>query len=306
MESAVKLSQKDVFYIIVLLLFIAIFWNVKKGNMGSHTAVQSATVAKSTAQAPSRNPAIAGEPLKKQQNLAQSIQLQNQLVIERQNLEQIQNNLNLLKARQIQEQQQLQLSYPARASQNTNEIQNLSEILQEHRRAENDVTEDVQSSVRDQASNAQLAKDQIEFEIQTAQENLQQTLAQINYWQSNFLLTPEQQTVLNDLQNQFIDQRNQLDLLRQQRVNISASVLAQTRMINEVARQTKEQILSSEAEIQDRITALQNELIQLEQAQDQIRVSSKTLDTQIAETQKTYDLQVERIRNMENTLKSLN
>lgn len=306
MESAVKLSQKDVFYIIVLLLFIAIFWNVKKGNMGSHTAVQSATVAKSTAQAPSRNPAIAGEPLKKQQDLAQSIQLQNQLVIERQNLEQIQNNLNLLKARQIQEQQQLQLSYPARASQNTNEIQNLSEILQEHRRAENDVTEDVQSSVRDQASNAQLAKDQIEFEIQTAQENLQQTLAQINYWQSNFLLTPEQQTVLNDLQNQFIDQRNQLDLLRQQRVNISASVLAQTRMINEVARQTKEQILSSEAEIQDRITALQNELIQLEQAQDQIRVSSKTLDTQIAETQKTYDLQVERIRNMENTLKSLN
>ena len=245
------------------------------------------------------------ETLRRQQEVVQRVQLQNQLVIERQNLETIQNNLNQLKARQIQEQQQLALAFPARAAQNSNEIRNLSEDLQEHQKAENDIAEDVQSSLREQSSETQLARDQIEFEIQSAQENLQQTLAQINYWQSNFLLTPEQQTSLVDLQNQFISQRDQLEILRQQKVYISAIVLNQTRAINEVARQSKEQLISSETEIQDRISALRNELTQLEQAQNQIRVSSKNLETQIAEAQKSYDLQLERIRNMESTLSSL-
>lgn len=309
MDSPLSVTRKDALFLLILVSFFLLFWMLQaKRNILTPLSNQnrgSANFQKQQVSSPPVNSTQQKSTQISQQQVIDKLNLQNQLAAEKQNLEQLQINLNKLKAQQVQQQQQLTLSYPNRVEQNKSEIQQLTGQLQEHRLAEDDLHETTLDSLRNQSSEATYARDQIDFAIETAQDNLQQTLALINYWQSNLLLTPEQQSALADLQNQFINQRQQLDFLRRQRVNISAQVLNQTRTISEVARQTKDDLLANEAAIQDRIAFLQNELVQIQQAQTQIQTSNKSLDGQINEMQNAYNKQLERVQTIEATLKSL-
>ncbi len=245
-------------------------------------------------QTPSSSAAISNS------NMAEAKQAQEQLLDEREKFNNLEIRLQSLKARYAQEVQQVSLTYPSKALDNSNQIQQLMSLLQEQQLAKGDISELVQNSFREQGQEAQAARDQIEQEIQTVQNQFSQVLQQIDY--QMFLPPPGNPDQIAEYQNLF-EQRSQmlqqLAILRQQKAEISINALSRTQAVNQQSQNVKTDLLENQTAIRDQITLLQNENVWLQQARNQIRMSSRSLVDQIGETQSNLNEQQERVQIME-------
>ena len=147
----------------------------------------------------------------------------------RQNLDAQRQNLDAVKAQLAQQSQQYEVVYPAQLAAYNTQIQNFTDVLQTLKSAEDDVNQATAAALRTQSSAAQVARDRVEPQISQLESDILQTKQQIYVWTNNtFTLTPEQRQLLTNLQNSLEYQQQQLDILKAERVNISAQILRKT------------------------------------------------------------------------------
>jgi hypothetical protein len=225
------------------------------------------------------------------------------LVAEHQKLEDMRQNLFNLRSQQSQNDQMMTLNSPARISENDQRIRNLLNLLQAHRLSENDVDQAANQALRDQNSQAQADRDQIDVSIQTVTDQIHQIEEQFNYTQIQPPLNAEdQRTTLDNLANQRVALIDQLNSLRLQRAQISANSLNQTRAIQGAAQRDKTDLIANETAIEDEIGTLQDEIQEIQQAREQERMSSQSLSQQIRDAERAYNDQAVKIKNLEKSI----
>ncbi len=221
----------------------------------------------------------------------------------RQNLDSHKRNLDAVKAQLAQQSQQYELVYPAQIAAYNTQIQNFTDVLQTLKEAESNVNQATAAALRTQSSAAQAARDQIEPQITQLESDIFQTKQQIYVWTNNtFTLTPEQRQLLTNLQNTLGYQQQQLDILKAERVNISAQILSQNLLIDSSAQQQKTDIANEQAILQNEIFTLRGEIDRLRNFYSQTRMSLVPLNQQLEQAQKLYDDQQRRVRELDATL----
>lgn len=226
-----------------------------------------------------------------------------QLEEARQNLEQQRQNVEALKAQHSRQSQQYEVGYPAQIAAYNTQIQNFTDVLQTLKAAEDDVNQATAAALRAQSSAAQLARDQIEPEISRLENDIIQIKQQMYVWtNTSFALTPEQRQLLGNLQNSLEYQQQQLDILKAERVNISAQILSQNRLIDSASQQQRSEIANEQAILQNEIFTLRAEIDRLQSFYAQTRMSLVPLNQQLEQAQKLYDDQLKRVRELEATL----
>lgn len=241
------------------------------------------------------------------QDQAQQEETRQQLTQEKQELERLRQDLDNLKSQQAQQVEKRILSYPTRISQDNQRIENMMSLLREHRLAEDDVNKTAQDYLREQSSAAQLAYEQIEQAIRSLEDSRTRTQEQIDYWNSfPPLVQPDQKAEYERLQNLKATLEQELQDLRAQKVQLSMAVLERTRAIHQMARQTKEDLIANENLIQDEIFSARNEITQIQQEQNRIRLNSGSLTEQMRKAQNDYQEQERKVKELEASLSDHN
>ena len=217
---------------------------------------------------------------------AQNARIQNV----QQRLEDQAARLATLRAQQQQQLRQLNIVNPQLMSQHRYDIQNLSDLLSNQRLAEGDINQMAQSLLNDQSSNERFLRDQLELNIQQLTEAIQQN--------QNLLYSPlpsgvvtgtERQNYLYDLQNTIGAQVDQLQFLRQQRVELSAVVADQNASVQVAAQNEKSALVDDQTAIQGQIFTLRDEIRSVQDSTNQIRMSLIPLNQQVDQAQRDYE-----------------
>lgn len=224
---------------------------------------------------------------------------------EKQKLELQKKSIEALKSQLTQQTQQLNLYYPSQVTSNNIQIQNLTDILDNLRLAEKDVADSALAMFREQNAATQIARDQIAPGIFSLQQSIQQTQQQIYNWTNTiFPLTSEQSALLKILEDLLISQKQQLENLNEQKLNISEAELNQIQLINNISQMKKTELINNQVAVQEQILYLRAEIEQLESTQLQLKMSLNVLDQQLQQAQKDYNLQAEKIVALEKSLKT--
>lgn len=225
---------------------------------------------------------------------------QQQLEIEKQNLERAKKYLDDLKMQLADQTQQLTQLIPSQIASAELQIQNLSDVLQNFRMAEQDIMEARASILQEQEFAVRIATAQIDPALFALQENIQQTQEQIISWTNTiYPLNIEQSTQLKNLQDLLSSQKQQLNSLTEQKLNISNEALFQTQLINSASQQQKIELVDSESNIQDQINFLREEIVRLEALQIQYKSSIENLNQLITKAQNNYEELLKKIKTLE-------
>ena len=188
----------------------------------------------------------------------------------------------------------------SKVTQDNEQIQNLLDILQEDRLAENDLNEAAANSLREQNSAAQAARDEVDQNIELQTQEIQRTQDQISALPFTSYIESEDEARLADLQNILAAQQQRLGELRAQRVDISANVMNQTQAVTQTTEQNKAVVVSDEGSIRNQIESLRTEISQLQSSRGQVRSSSYSpIDSQLRQARQAYVNQEMRVRALE-------
>lgn len=212
---------------------------------------------------------------------------QTQLDQERLALTEIQQNLADLLAQQKQQVEQIRFSYPLQIEQAKSEIQNLTEILNQYRVSESDINQSANQLLGQQSTNARYAAELIDSEIQFRTEEMNR-LQQLTPSSSN--------------QDQIGILKQQVAELRAQRVDLSASIIAQFQSINNQAQLQKAEVRESQADVQNQIFSMRQEILQLQTQRNQMQQSSATIAEQIQQQQQALTQQQAKIKSLEESV----
>lgn len=217
-------------------------------------------------------------------------------------LENLRQNLENLKAHQNNQWQLGTVNYPAQISATKNQIQELSEILQDYRWIENSINRAAGNALRQQNSEAQIAREQIDQVIRTLEQEIRRNHEILLSWQSVLGLPTEQEAQLNEVRNQMQLQIDQLNVLRANRIALSERIINRSRAVRRQADQ-EQALLQEDGDIlRDQIQTLREEALRLDQARQQIRMSSNSLTEQIRQAEQDLTQQHNRVRALESTL----
>jgi hypothetical protein len=152
----------------------------------------------------------------------------------------------------------------------------------------------------EQTSQDRLARDQIDQTISDLETAIQQTKNAIGLGvDPTYALTSAEQDRMANLQNQLLQQISQLNLLKDQRLNISAGTLIQTRTISNLSQAQKADLISTQNTLQDQISNLRAENSRLQLEFNQTRMSLMPLSQQIDQAERAYQDQVLKVQNLE-------
>jgi DNA repair exonuclease SbcCD ATPase subunit len=246
----------------------------------------------------------AAQTAARQQNQEEVQQLKNQLEEERRQLQNQTEALATLQSQKTQQDEQAALNTAAQISTRTQELQSLNEQLENQRLAERDILEATATALRDQSSQVQLVREQIDQSIRAAEESISQIQDQIRFWSTNTYSVTDREAQLESLQAALNQQQQALNDLRIQRLNVSAQVFLQQRNIEAQAQQQKNGLIENQNEIQTRIADLRTELRQLQDQQARRQMTPVPIEDQIRQTQALVKQQSDRVQALESELQS--
>ena len=219
--------------------------------------------------------------------------------LEKTKLEQLKQVLLTLRNQQSEQERQTILTYSQPITDNDNQIQTLTDLLDQHRLAENDVNEAATLRLQEQSSAEKSARDQIDQNIISLEQELRQTQNLIAYWQMQFSELDTKEDQLASLYPVLQNQESQLAQLRQQRVDISTQVLLGTQAISSATEGARAQLAANEKAIQNEITNLKESTARLLRDQDQARASSEYLAQQVRQAEFNYNQQRQKVKKLE-------
>lgn len=226
---------------------------------------------------------------------------QNQLNLEKQNLELKKKYLEDLKNQIVDQTQRLTKDIPVQISKSKRQIQELTDILQNLRLAEQDLLEAQTTIFRERTLATQIAREQIEQNITMLLSNLQQTELQLNLWIQFILpLSFEQNLFYQKMNESYLIQKQQLEELYKQKINITENELQQTRIINQISYLQKIEFADSQIIVQEEIFFLREVIEKLQLNENSYRSSLVNLNQLISQAQKQYETQAEKVKTLEN------
>ncbi len=251
-----------------------------------------ATASPATAPSP-ENSALRARLISEMQSLEQKI------TEERLRLASQKQNLDNLRARQ---QRQVVTTYSSQIQSVNSQILDFADELHGYDLLESEINQKAADALRNQNSQAQVVRDQIEENIRIQESLLRKTQDEITFWQINNLYVNEQQTRLAELQNLLEAQQRELEMMRQQRLAISSQILLNSQALQMDKEQALSDIAANREDIRSEVLLLREQLEQLQEAQNQVRSSQFSLNTQINQAQKSFEKQQEVIRDLESSL----
>lgn len=185
-------------------------------------------------------------------------------------------------------------------------IQDLIAELEEDRQAEENINNSAAVALRDQDSQAQVARDQVETGIQTLEQDIRDTQNELNYWQYYpvGLEALNQKSQIELLQDKLNQQKDQLNALRLQRINISASVLNNSQSVESLAEMAREELRSSAEDVQTRVSTLRSEMDRLQGAQNQVQGDLQKLQFEASKGEKDLEEQAQQVQSLQSLLKA--
>lgn len=229
--------------------------------------------------------------------------LEQRLNEERQRLEAQKQALDNLRT---QNQEPTPSTFSTQIQEGSNELQNLYMELGNYDNAEREINRRADEIIRDQNSQAQVLRDRIDQDIRTQEDLIRQTQEQITFWQFNGNYMTEQIARLAEGQALLTQQQQQLENLKQQRLEISAQILENSRAVQAQKEQELGDLAQERTTLQSEMLNMNEELRRLQDEQVKQRSTQMSIGSQILQTQRVYQQQQERVRSLESALKQKN
>lgn len=184
-------------------------------------------------------------------------------------------------------------------------IQNLMEDLGNYRQAEDDINQSAAVAVKNQDSQAALARAEVDASVQSLEQEMHNTQNELQYWRNVIGAEVVQQPAqIERLQNQLNQQRDQLNNLRTQRVGISARVLNNSQSIQSLAEQARAELRASASATQDQIYSLRSDIDQMGRAQSLSRGQIQEINQKISIVEKDLEGSSQEVRRLQDSIQS--
>lgn len=303
------MPRSTVLVILAILLMMVGFWSFYSDTGPKHKPQVAADIVEPTPRLQvftTPTPPSAEEIEAREQRQRQIANLQQQVTAEKARLDSQTQTLQTLKQRQENLGPDQSHVYTSQINQRDNEIQNLLDSMSNYRDAEDQINREASEAMSNQDSAARLAREQIDTNIRLAEQQLKNLESELNYVQ-NFPGQDytQQQAKITQLRDEIAAQNNQLTLLRNQRVDISASVFGNSTQIKSLADKARQELRDSVEQTQDRIFTLRSEIDRLQGAQLQSQQNAENLQTQISRAEKAVQDQTLKVQTLEQDLQRL-
>lgn len=234
---------------------------------------------------------------------SEALNLQQQLTEENRKLEQQRQALTNLQARQ-QESTQAPTpdSYANELRESNLQLQDFMMELNSYDRLSQDINRRADETLKAQSSQAQTIRDQMDDNIRNQQQAIQQTREQLGYWQSNFNDITTQQNQLSTLNDLLSQQEQQLELMQNEKLLLSAQTLDVPRSVQADREQALAEINSNRQDLQSEILVMRSQIQNLQEDIYQSTISETSLRRQIMQTQRAYEQQQQQVRKLEASL----
>lgn len=299
------MTRKNLFFLVIAFIAGVSVWIFKVNQDLNQTQELIAEQVQRPQDSPTQVPAVE-KPQTVDSNkeararlLSQYQILQQQLIEEQAKLEQVQTSLQ-----ELQQQQTAQepTTYSSQIRDVTVEIQDFIDELNAYDRLEVEMNRRANEILRDQNSQSQVLKDQIDEQIKAQEDLVRQTKEEIVFWRYNGSYVNEREARQQELQSQLEAQEQQLAALREQRLNTSADILTRERTLQAEKVQALSELEEARSGVREEINSLREQIYTLQVNQSQDRTSKMSLGSQIIQTQKDYEKQQERVRSISNSL----
>lgn len=238
---------------------------------------------------------------------SEALNLQQRLTEENRKLEQQRQALENLQARQ-QENAQAPTpdSYANELRESNLQLQDFMMELNSYDRLSQDINRRADEILKAQSSEAQTIRNQIDDNIRIQQQAIQQTREQLSYWQTNFNDITAQQAQLTSLNDLLAQQEQQLELMQNEKLLLSAQALEGPRNVQAEREQVLAEIDSNRQDLQNEISVMRAQIQSLQENIYQSTVSETSLRRQLLQTQRAYEQQQQQIRRLESSLMEKN
>lgn len=234
---------------------------------------------------------------------SETVNLQQQLTEENRKLEQQRRALENLRARQRENAQAPTPDTYANELRESNlQLQDFMMELSSYDRLSQDINRRADEALKAQSSQVQTIRDQIDDNIRNQQQAIQQTREQLNYWQSNFNDITAQQNQLSTLNDLLSQQEQQLELMQNEKLLLSAQALEGPRTVQAEREQALAEINDDRQGLQNEISVMRAQIQSLQENIYQSTISESSLRRQIQQTLRAYEQQQQQVRKLEASL----
>lgn len=220
--------------------------------------------------------------------------VENSVLIEaRDRLLEQERRISDLRRLQTERIQQTQVVHPFLLNQKAYDIENLQSQVEQTRDNLNILSQTTQENLEIQRQENQMAKDELDDNIQKAAENIQNIQRQLDYYNMappELATGIERQQYLVDLRNALTAQTESLNNLHSQRAILPQTLAAQNRSWQNNVQQSRADLIEQQNTLQQQILNLRQEVYDLQISSQQTNMSLVPLEQQIQNAQKNYEI----------------
>lgn len=206
----------------------------------------------------------------------------------------------------LQERRRVQLEQSTEASDadlqaEQDEISSLRGELESSTQASADLEAQANASLRTQANSNAVLREQIDNSILSLETAVAETRDQMRWAELNSY-KPEIRARLDELDELYVLQRQQIDDLRRQKVDLSSGLYVQAQVLGGAIDDQRANIAADAESVRQRISTLQAEMARSRSTRAQARMSLAPLSDEIRAAQNAYSEQQRKIQTLEASL----
>ncbi|WP_374028959.1 hypothetical protein [Bdellovibrio bacteriovorus] len=299
------MTRKNLFFLVIAFVVGVSVWifYVNKGLWET----QKAIVQQST---PPRRPATAAQIRMAENTSARArLQVETQNLRERLDVERTRLEAQRSLLQELQSQQTTAASetpapqYRTQIEEGRDEIQTVIEQLRSYDQLEADINRRAQEALREQSSAAQLARDELDNNIRLQEEQIKQTKEDLFNADNNRFYVNEREARLAELNARLDQQNQQLQAMRDQRMQLSATVLESTQNVQAQKEAELRELNENRSQMREEVRTIREEMGKMQEAQGESLMSEMSMRTQIQDAQRAFNNQSKQVEQLEANLK---
>lgn len=186
----------------------------------------------------------------------------------------------------------------------TDELEALTSDLEEMRTSREAIRRQEDDAIRIQENRTELAMSQIDANIKPLEETVAQTRHQLELWNRDHAGINQEGPHNVDLENALNQQQQQLEDLREQRLQLTTGHHAQADSIYNLSQQARDDLRSEEQNVRGQIFSLQSEIRRIQRAQTQERMSRQSQSSRLQQAQRDLQTEAAQVKSIETSLQS--
>lgn len=183
--------------------------------------------------------------------------------------------------------------------QSQSQIQNIMMELDGYSNLEAEINRQAEGLLRAQSSALQMQLQELDNNIRVQENLTRQTLEDINAWRYNIGYVTQQQAELARLQDLLSTQTQQLELMHQQRLLMSAQALTDAQAVQLQKQEALAGLAQDRSEAQGEVESLRDSIIRLQQTQRQVRQTQVSLSSQLRQAQQNLSAQEAQVQTLQ-------